>query len=199
MKSSENGGYRIGDPYAIYFITCTAVGWVDIFSRRQCKDIIVDSLKFCQLNKGLLLFAYVIMESHVHLVVSASLDSEGISAILRDFKRFTSSQILKWIYNNPKESRKDWMDVVFKYHGKFNSKNNVYQVWQQNNCPELCVWPKFTMQKINYIHNNPVKAGIVDRPEDYVYSSARAYAGLPQSKLEVIIYDYWGDAGFVPG
>lgn len=199
MQSDDQGDFRIIDPYAMYFITSTAVGWVDVFSRRQCKDIVIDSLKYCQQEKGLLVYAYVIMESHIHLVVAADPGSDGLSAILRDFKKFTSKKIIKWIDDNPKESRRYWMDVVFKYHGKYNHRNQTYQVWQQHNCPKVCELPKFTMQKINYIHNNPVKAGIVDRAVDYKYNSARAYAGLGQSMLDVIVYDYRSDVGFVPG
>ena len=81
----DRDGYIITDQYAIYFLTFTIVGWVDIFTRKECKDIIVDSLKYCNSNKGLSIHAYVIMSNHIHLIVSAREDSGGLSGIIRDF------------------------------------------------------------------------------------------------------------------
>jgi len=82
---SDRDGYIITGQYAIYFLTFTIVGWVDIFTRKECKDIIVDSLKYCNKNKGLSIHAYVIMSNHIHLIVSAREDSGGLSGIIRDF------------------------------------------------------------------------------------------------------------------
>jgi len=79
------GGYRIHDQTGLYFLTFTIVGWVDVFARKEYKDIIIENLKFCIQEKGLILFAYVIMSNHVHLIVRS--DSEmGLSSIIRDFK-----------------------------------------------------------------------------------------------------------------
>ena len=194
---SPIGGYRITDQYAAYFMTFTVVGWVDLFTRKECAQILIDSFKYCQDKKGLVLYAWVIMGSHLHLVASAIAGSAGLSAIVRDFKRFTSSKIIKWMTDNPKESRRHWLDVVFKYHGKYNSNNEVYQVWQQHNRPMQCFSPEFTMQKIDYIHFNPVKAGLVDRPEDYRYSSARNYLGRNDGLLDVHVLDYGPMIGYV--
>ena len=171
----NGGGYRITDQYGTYFMTFTVVGWVDLFTRRQCCQILLDSFNYCKENKGLILYAYVIMGSHLHLLASAAYDSKGISAIVRDYKTFTSKKIIEWFTDNRKESRRAWLDIIFKYYGKYNSNNNVYQVWQQHNKPMLCLTPEFTLQKLNYIHNNPVVAGLVEKPEDYLYSSAKDY------------------------
>ena len=186
MKCNE---FKITDQYGIYFLTFTLVAWVDLFTRRQCSQILLDSFKYCQEHKGLKLYAYVIMGSHLHLIAAAKEGSQGLSAIIRDYKRFTSSQIIKWITDNPKESRRAWLDLIFKYHAKFNSNNQTYQVWQQHNRPMWCFSRKFTFQKLNYIHNNPVKAGIVDRPEDYRYSSARNYLNRNDSLIDVNLLD----------
>lgn len=122
-----------------------------------------------------------------------------MSAIVRDFKTFTSKKIIEWIIENPKESRREWMDIVFKYHGKFNSNNQLYQVWQQNNRPMICLTPEFTLQKLDYIHFNPVVSGVVDHPEDYRYSSARNYLGRKDVVLDVRLIDFGSTMGYIRG
>jgi len=191
------GGYKIADQFATYFLTFTLVGWVDLFTRRQCCQILIDSFNYCKENKGLILYAYVIMGSHVHLIASAREGSSGLSAIVRDFKSHTSRKIIEWITDNNKESRRKWLEMVFKYHGKYNSNNQVYQVWKQHSKPMQCVTPQFTLQKLNYIHNNPVKAGLVDNPEDYRYSSARSYAGRKDGILDVELLDFGPLVGYI--
>ncbi|HZV70133.1 MAG TPA: transposase [Saprospiraceae bacterium] len=192
-----NSGYHISDQHATYFMTFTVVGWVDLFTRKECKDIIINSLKYCQENKGLIIYAFALMESHLHLLASSLESSTGLSAIVRDFKKFTSRELMKWIIDNPQESRRDWLRVVFEYHAKFNQNNKHFQVWQQHNMPKVCVQPKFTLQKLNYIHNNPVVAGIVDNPVDYKYSSARNYADRTDFVLDVNVLDFGVQVGYV--
>lgn len=98
-----------------------------------------------------------------------------MSAILRDFKKFTSRQILEAIEKG-NESRKEWLLHVFSYYARLNTNNRYYQMWIQDNHPIELVSPKVIWQKVEYIHNNPVKAKWVENPEDYLYSSARNYA-----------------------
>lgn len=81
-------GFKIQNQEGLHFITITVVGWVDVFTRTQYKDIIIESLKYCVSSKGLKLYAYVIMTNHLHLIVSTSEGNE-LSDILRDFKKFT--------------------------------------------------------------------------------------------------------------
>ena len=194
---STRSGYYIADQYAAHFVTFTVVGWVDIFTRKHCKDIFIDALKYCQEHKGLVVHAYVIMSNHVHLVLRAEEGSIGLSAIIRDLKKYTSKQLLKWVLKNPKESRTGWMEVVFKYYAKYNSNNKAYQVWKQDNHPKVVLYPRFTNRKLNYIHNNPVVAGIVDEAEAYLYSSARNYLGRQDYVLEVSVIDFGIQEGFV--
>src|SRR4029078_10048943 len=104
----------------------------------------------------------------------------------RDFKKFTSKQIIAAIRNNERESRKDWMLSIFKQQGAKNRRNSEYQFWRQDNQPKECYSPQFSVQKLNYIHNNPVEAGIVENAEYYLYSSARSYCqGNENQLLEV--------------
>ncbi len=197
MPSYSKGDRRkITDQYATYFLTLTIVGWIDLFTRKQCAQLILDSFRYCQQKKGLILYAYVIMGSHLHILASAREGSSGLSAILRDFKSFTSKEIIKWITDNRKESRRHWLSRTFKLYGKYNSNNEVYQIWQQYNCPIQCITPSFTRQKLNYIHNNPVKAGIVDRAEEYRWSSARNYIGRNDVPLEVTFIDAHSWVGY---
>jgi len=167
------GGYKIRDQQAIHFITFTVVEWVDVFTRKAYRDILIDSLRHCQQEKGLVLHAWCIMSNHVHLL--ASVKEGNLSDILRDFKKFTSRQIIAAIKANEGESRKDWMLRIFGQAGEANARNSSYQFWRQDNGPKECFSPAFIAQKIDYIHNNPVEAGLVEKPEDYLYSSAKTY------------------------
>jgi REP element-mobilizing transposase RayT len=176
---STRKGYIIHDQQAIYYMTFTVVGWIDVFSRPAYKDILIDSLHYCRKHKGLQLHAYVIMTNHVHLIASVK-EGFGLSDFVRDFKKFTAKYILDDIENNPGESRKDWMMHQFKYFASRHSRNERYQLWEHDNHYVEFTSQAFTQQKIDYIHNNPVRAGIVYRAEDYVHSSASNYAGIDQ-------------------
>jgi len=165
----------IHDEGGLYFTTSTVVGWIDIFSRKKYRDIILNSLQNNIEHKALLVFAYIIMSNHIHLVLQAGNPEKWpLSDILRDFKKFTGRTILETI-KTEKESRRDWLLHMFKYYAKNNTNNREFQFWQQYNNPVELLDKKQIWTKINYIHNNPVKAGIVDFPEEYVYSSARNY------------------------
>jgi len=145
----------------------------------------MDSLKYCQKRKGLDLCAFCIMTSHVHLIIGRNGD-QSIQDIIRDLKKFTSVTLLKAIAEHPRESGRDWLMYLFEREGKHNSNNRKYQFWQQHSHPlELNTNTKVA-NYLNYIHNNPVKAGFVYSPEDYVYSSASNYAGLPEKLIDVI-------------
>ena len=97
--------YRIEDHQEVYFLTSTVVDWIDVFTRKELAEIIVDSLRYCQKEKGLLLYSWCLMPSHLHLIVSAA-DGKSISDIMRDFKKFTSKKIVQTI-QTINESRKE--------------------------------------------------------------------------------------------
>jgi putative transposase len=172
-------GYFIHDQQAIYYMTFTVVGWIDVFTRSIYRDMLIDSFKYCQQTKGLRLHAYVIMSNHVHLVASVT-ENYSLSNFVRDCKKFTSKQIIEHIQQNLTESRRDWMLHQFKYYASRHSRNEHHQLWEHENHFVELFTEAFTQQKIEYIHQNPVRAGLVYRPEDYVYSSASNYAGLDQ-------------------
>lgn len=167
--------YKFHNPAGIYFVSFAVVNWIDIFVRRQYFDIVIDSLEYCVKSKGLELNAYCIMPSHVHLIFQSH--DKLPSDILRDLKKHTSKKLKSEIENSTKESRKDWVLEAMRTSGKGRSNMNGYQLWQQNNHP-IELWSnKVIDQKLDYLHNNPVEAGFVDKPEKWLYSSAQNYVG----------------------
>jgi len=169
-----------------YFITITTVGWIDVFTRLNQKNNIINALQYCQANKGLEIYAYCIMSSHIHILCKAT-NGFILSDVMRDFKRFTSKKIIQIINEEP-ESRREWMLDYFTKSCEHLKKEQNYKVWQNGYHAEHIYSNKFIRQKIDYIHNNPVKDKVVTLPEDYYFSSARNYAGL-ENDLEVILLD----------
>ncbi|MGB4846624.1 MAG: transposase [Saprospiraceae bacterium] len=178
-------GYYIDHPGNGYFLTFTVVDWVDVFTRKIYRDIVLDSFTYCRNHKGLQVWAYVIMSNHVHCILSAK--NNNLPDILRDFKRHTASHILKAI-QNPMESRRDWMMKRFEFAARRSIRSQPHQFWMHDNHAEELNTAEFTNQKLNYIHLNPVRAGLVDHPEDWNYSSARNYLYQP-ALMEIDIAD----------
>jgi REP element-mobilizing transposase RayT len=170
--------YKFDDALGYYFVTFTVVEWVDIFTRDNYREIVLESLRFCQEKKGLVIHAWVIMSNHMHLIISRNENGMQLSEIVRDFKKFTASQIIKLIEENNRESRRNWMLWIFRSAGAKNTNNKKYQFWKQDNHAEQLISNKFMEQKLDYIHANPVEARLVDEPAEYVYSSARDYTGM---------------------
>lgn len=162
----------------------TVVDWVDVFIRKNYKWKIVQSLSYCQENKGLEIYGYCLMTNHLHLIAKAT-GKQSLSAILRDFKSHTAKSIVHMIMEEP-ESRRNWMLDRFQFAGKYLKRIDNFKFWQDGNHAEIIYYPKLFYQKLNYIHQNPVKTMIVEKPEDYLFSSARNYAGL-ESPLAVIL------------
>jgi REP element-mobilizing transposase RayT len=169
-----------------YFITITIEGWIDIFTRLSQKYVILNALQYCQKNKGLEIYAYCIMTSHIHIFCKST-NGFILSDIIRDFKKFTSKKIIQTIIDEP-ESRREWLLEYFQKACDHLTREQHYKVWQDGYHAEHIYSNSFIKQKIDYIHNNPVKDKIVDLPEDYYFSSARNYAGL-DNDLEVILLD----------
>ena len=156
-----DAGYKIRNQQGVYFLTLTVVNWVDVFTRKVYRDILIDSLRFCQEKKGLNLHAYVIMSNHIHLIASSK--TGQLSDFLRDFKKHTSKTIVKEIEEG-NESRKYWLLNVFKFKATLHQRNEIYQLWTHDNHPIELESNSFIAQKLNYLHDNPVRAGWVDEP-----------------------------------
>jgi REP element-mobilizing transposase RayT len=162
-----------------YFLTITVVGWIDVFTRRIYCEKVVESLKYCVQNKGLDIFAYVIMPSHIHLVARSL--KGNLNEIIRDFKSYTAKELIKIVQSSPDESRKDWLVHMFRYHANFQKQNADYMFWQKTNHPIELNYPRIVDQKVDYIHNNPVVAGHVTEAQAWYFSSAN-----PMSPLSVL-------------
>jgi len=157
----------------------TCVGWVDVFSRKNHRDAIIEAMDYCIQNKGLNIYAYCLMTNHLHMVVNCN-EPHQLSDTIRDFKKHTAKQILFQITNQV-ESRRRWM---LDYFSKAKTaKHKSYKLWQAGNHAIELYNENFAWTKINYIHKNPVAAGFVRKPEDWVYSSASNYLGA-ESVLE---------------
>ena len=157
--------YKFRNPEAFYFITFTTVNWIDVFTRPIYIEILVDSLNYCIKNKGLIVYAWVIMNNHVHLVIESR--SAALEDIMRDLKKHTSKTIIKAIEENPQESRKGWMLWMFERAEKKKGNNSKYQFGQQYNQPiELTVKAFYIDTHIDYIQNNPVEEGFVNGMEN---------------------------------
>ncbi len=165
-----------------YFITMTVIKWIDVFTRKNHCDAIIDSLKYCQEQKGLIVYAYCIMSNHLHLVVDVD-EAFQLKDTIRDFKKFTAKKILAQIQNEP-ESRRAWFLKAFSDEAETSSKHKTYKFWQVGNHAIEVFNHDFVWTKINYIHNNPVKAGYVREPHHWIYSSASNYQDM-KSVLEV--------------
>lgn len=145
----------------------------------------MDSLAYCQQHKGLKIHAWVLMSNHLHAIISADKE-QCISDIIRDFKKFTSKRITLELETDAQESRRKWILNRFNFAGIHDKKITRYRFWQDNYHPELIYSHDFYQQKLNYIHDNPVRQEIVSRQEEYLYSSAIDYAG-GKGLLDVIV------------
>ncbi|WP_443938748.1 REP-associated tyrosine transposase [Pedobacter sp. MW01-1-1] len=155
--------YKFYNKEGLYFVSFATVYWIDVFVREQYVNILIESLDFCRKNKGMEIYCWCIMPSHVHLIFIAKNNNPG--DILRDFKVHASKKMQKEIAENMQESRREWMLWMFKRAGEKNSNVRNGQFWQQHNKP-IELWSNAVIdQKMDYIHNNPVEAGFVT--EDY--------------------------------
>ncbi len=169
--------YRILDTNGIHFLTCTIVEWIPVFIGIDFCRVIIDSLAFCRRQKGLGLYAYVIMDNHVHLVAEAP----GLTGVMQAFKGFTAREIVRVA----EESNRTWLLNQFRYYKKSNKEQSRHQVWQEGSHPQLIQTESMLRQKIEYIHSNPVRRGWIDAPEHWRYSSARNYNGGTDAVLEI--------------
>jgi REP element-mobilizing transposase RayT len=169
--------YKVKDNSKPYFITTTVVAWIDVFTRKAQKEKLINSLQYCQKQKGLIIYAWCLMSNHLHMICQSGNEEKPLHDIIRDFKTFTSKQILQTMEEEG-ESRKEWMLFLFKNACKELKRQQEFKVWQSGYHAEVIFTQKFLEQKLDYIHNNPVRAGIVEFPEHYWYSSARNYADM---------------------
>ncbi len=178
-------GYQIYDQTKTYYLTFQIVGWVDLFTRKVYRDIVINSLDYCRIEKGLEILAYVIMTNHIHIILSSK--NENLSETIRDFKSYTAKQMLE-IIKTKTESRSEWMLEIFSKEAKKRKRKSEFQVWTHENHAIEITSQKFLKQKMVYIHLNPVRTGLVEKAEDWLYSSQRNYSRL-EAKLDIDLVD----------
>ncbi|WP_143962640.1 REP-associated tyrosine transposase [Litoribacter populi] len=169
--------YRISDQNAIYFLTFTVVDWMDVSTRKEYKYEVVDCLNYCIANKGLEIYAWVLMTNHLHLLCRA-VEPKRLSDIMRDFKKFVAYKVLISLEKESVESRKKWMLNQMEFRGMIVKGVEKYKFWKDGVYAIEIFSPKFFEQKLHYIHQNPVRAMIVEEAEHYLFSSARDYVGV---------------------
>ena len=161
--------YRIFETEYPYFMTCTIVGWLPVFTRQEAVEIILESWRYLQRERQFELFGYVILENHLHLIARAP----ELSTAMQSFKSYTARRIIDLLKERDAETLL-WQLRAFKLHHKEESE---FQVWQEGSHPKQIQGDEMMVQKLEYMHNNPVKRGYVDDPIHWRYSSARNYAG----------------------
>jgi len=163
--------YRIFETDYPYFMTCTIVGWLPVFTRPETVEFVYSSWKFLAEKADFKLYGYVILENHLHLIAS----SPELANAMKRFKMFTARQIVDHL-----ESRGAQTLLRQLYaHKRHHKTESDYQVWEEGYLPKQIISDEMMVQKLEYIHNNPVKRGYVDDPIHWRYSSARNYARLP--------------------
>ncbi len=156
--------YKIYNPEGVYFITSTIVNWLPVFTSGPYYQILIDSIKFSQLEKELKLYAYVFLEDHFHLIVSA----EKLSNVIGSIKGYTAKEIIRKLKDDKNEKL---LEKFRKAKLSYKTKNE-FQIWQESFHPQELLTENIIRQKVDYIHMNPVRRGLVKEPEDWKYSSA---------------------------
>jgi len=165
--------YKFADNDKLYFISFAVMHWIDLFVRKEYNEIMLDSWRYCQKEKGLEIYVWCIMPSHIHMIIGSQ--NRALDKIVGEMKSFTSRSLRKAIAEHPGESRREWMVWLMEKSGMKNSNNNEWQLWQQHNNPIEILNTEMFFQKMEYIHRNPVEAGLVENEEDYLHSSARNF------------------------
>lgn len=168
--------YKFHDSEAVYFVSFAVINWVNIFTIHENIEILLQGLRYSQEAKGLEIYAWCIMPNHIHLVFR-SVNGKNPGKILGEFKSYTNRRIIEALKNSSESTSISHL-AIFSQAAKKSSNVKGYQLWVHNNHPIELSNNYITRQKIEYTHQNPVKAGLVAFPEDYPYSSARDYAGL---------------------
>ena len=162
--------YKIKEEYYPYFITTSVVDGISLFAEPELSEIVLNSLVYLQNELDITLYAYVLMHNHVHMVI----EGKDLSGKLRKFKSYTARKIIDLL----KERNRTFTLRKLSMNKHDHHKDSQYQVWQEGFHPKQISSLEMMTQKIEYVHYNPVKAGFVDRPEDWRNSSARNYSGL---------------------
>ncbi len=170
--------YRFGDEHFPHFMTSTVVAWLPVFVTPEFAKVILESWRFLAAQRGIDILAWVMLENHLHWIAVGP----QLSRRVGEFKSFTATSILKLMEAKGTET----LLQELKFYKLKHKQDQQHQLWQEGSHPQIIETEEIMWQKIEYIHNNPLRRGYVDDPVHWRYSSARAYAGLP-GLLEVVV------------
>ncbi|MCK5051341.1 MAG: transposase [Candidatus Cloacimonetes bacterium] len=168
-----------------YFLTFTVIEKIPVFTNSKYCDVIIENFEFYRQKRGLQTFNYIIMDNHVHVIMSHNKD---ISKVVQDFKKYTAKLILELLHTDSRY----WIKSLMKIFKKPYKTKSTFQFWEEGSHPELIQGQKMFNQKAEYIHNNPVKRGLVSEDRDWYYSSARNLYGLENPFKVDVLDDNWG-------
>jgi len=166
-----------------YFCTITVLDWLPVLIEARYIDPIIDCLTFCRTKKGLQLFAFVVMPNHLHMICGAG---DKLHAVMRDFKRFTSRQIHDRLKEDGRSTFLHWLEFATQTARR---SRDEFGLWQDGFHPQA-IWSRDVFQqKLAYVHDNPVRKGLVSRPDDWWYSSASFYEGARPTCVDMDILE----------
>ena len=158
--------YRFHPDGAVFFVTFTVVEWLPIFVSEPACKIIVDSLNYCHRHKGLRTNAYVIMPTHMHAIVfHESFSAKELERVLTDFRKYTGRQLLDYSLSHAPPA---FTEVFRKQAGDDRER----RFWEPTRHPVQIETEKFWQMKLDYLHANPCRKGLVIQPEHWRFSSA---------------------------
>ena len=156
---------KYNSTYHPQFVTATILEWKPVLIHDACKEIIIQSLKFLVHEKRVMLYGFVIMSNHIHLIWQAAAGHHP-SRVQHSFMKYTAQQMKFYLQDNHPEMLPNLL---------VNAADRKYQIWERNPLSLELFTAKVGVQKLQYVHQNPVRAGICRNPVDYYYSSARFY------------------------
>lgn len=176
MRSRNRQNYEAyGD---LFFVTSTIVGFHRLFSIDKICEIFIEKLKFYIERGDFNLLAYVLMPNHIHIILKPN-NEIPVSKIMGNLKRITSREISDFL------EQANMTGLANKVKISAMHEPQALRIWKPRFDCFVINSEKTLVQKIEYIHSNPVKAGLVDKAEDWKYSSAGNYSGIENSALDV--------------
>ena len=159
--------YKIYHPQQPHFLTNTIINWLPIFTRPATVNILLQSFQYLQQQHQLKLYGFVILENHMHWLAQ----SENLPKDIHRFKSYTAKMIIRHL----QQQQQYKLLKQLAFYKKKHKADRQYQLWEEGSHPEEIQGEQMLLQKLEYIHLNPVKRGYVDDASDWRYSSARNY------------------------
>ena len=159
--------YRVEEPDPAHFITSTVIEWLPVFTTPACCEILVQSLEYCRAHKELRVHAWVVMDNHFHAILAVP----RLSAVIADWKKFTARALIEQI----EREKRMWLLALLHRYKAAHKTASHYQLWQEGVHPQAIHDDAMLLQKMEYIHQNPVRRGWVASAEHWRYSSAHEW------------------------